>query len=41
MYYDSEAERKFTDWSLLAQEIITARHPGHTHNLFLNAGDKF
>jgi hypothetical protein len=29
LYYDREAQASFTSLSLLAREIITARHPDH------------
>lgn len=41
LYYDSDAEGSFTYWSLLAQEIITARHPQHTDNVALDLVEKF
>jgi hypothetical protein len=36
LYYDSEAEFSFTHWSMLAEEIITARHPDHRDRILLN-----
>lgn len=41
LYYDSDAERSFTYWSLLGQEIITARHPHHTDSVALDEVEKF
>ena len=41
LYYDSDAERSLTYWSLLAQEIITARHPQHINNVVLDGVEKF
>ena len=35
LYYDREAEPSFTSLSLLACELITARHPDHRENIFL------
>ena len=35
LYYDREAEPSFTSLSLLACELITARHPDHRNNIFL------
>jgi hypothetical protein len=41
LHYDSDAEASFTYWSVLAQEIITARHPHHTDNVVLHRLEKF
>ena len=41
LYYDSDAERSLTYWSLLAQEIITACHPHHANNVPLESVEKF
>lgn len=41
LHCDSEAEALFTHWSLLGQEIITARHPHHTDNVVLHRLEKF
>ena len=41
LYYDGDAKVSFTYWSLLAQEIITARHPDHTDNVALDRVEKF
>ncbi len=41
LYYDSDAEGSFTYWTVLAQEIITARHPNHTDIVVLNRLEKF
>jgi hypothetical protein len=41
LYYDSDAEGSLTDWRLLAQEIITARHPHHTDYIALNRVERF
>lgn len=41
LYYDPEAEGSFTYWSMLAREVITARHPHHTDNLVLENLEKF
>ena len=35
LYYDLEAEMRFTLCSILAAEIITARHPDHEQSLVL------
>jgi hypothetical protein len=35
LYYDLEAEMRFTLCSILAAEIITARHPDHEPSLVL------
>lgn len=35
LYYDGEAEPSFTSLSLLAGELITARHPHHRNNILL------
>jgi hypothetical protein len=35
LYYDREAEPSFTFCSILATEIITARHPDHHSNIVL------
>lgn len=35
LYYDRQAATSVTYWSLLAQEIITARHPNHKDNFAL------
>lgn len=36
LYCDNEAAVSFTCWSLLAQEIITARHPYHDDRVALD-----
>ncbi len=41
LYYDNDAEGSFTHWSLLAEEIITARHPQHTDNVVLSGIETF
>jgi len=41
LHYDSDAEVSLTYWSVLAQEIITARHPHHTDTLVLHQLEKF
>jgi hypothetical protein len=41
LHYDRDAEVWFTHWSLLAQEIITARHPHHTDNVVLHQLETF
>jgi hypothetical protein len=41
LYYDSEAEGGLTYGCLLAQEIITARHPHHTDNIALDRVERF
>jgi hypothetical protein len=41
LHYDSDAEGSFTHWSLLAREIITARHPHHSDNVVLHRLEKF
>ena len=41
VHYDRDAEGSVTHWGLLAQEIITARHPDHTDNVVLNPLEKF
>ena len=41
VHYDGDAEGSVTHWSLLAQEIITARHPDHSDNVVLNQLEKF
>jgi hypothetical protein len=40
LYYDSDAKELFTHWSLVAQEIITARHPHHTDTVDLDRVEK-
>jgi hypothetical protein len=35
LHYDREAETKFTVCSILAAEIITARHPDHEQRIVL------
>lgn len=35
LHYDQDAKGSFTHWSLLAQEIVTARHPDHANNVIL------
>jgi hypothetical protein len=35
LYYDREAKASFTSLSLLACEIITARHPDHRESIIL------
>ncbi len=41
LYYDSDAKGSLTYWILLAQEIITARHPYHTDTVALDRIEKF
>ena len=41
LHRDSDAKGSATHWILLAQEIITARHPDHTDNVVLNQLEKF
>lgn len=41
LYYDREAGGSLTYWSILAQEIITARHPRHKDNVFLDVVEQF
>jgi hypothetical protein len=41
LHYDSDAEGSLTHWSLLAKEIITARHPDHTDIVVLHRLEKF
>ncbi len=41
VHYDSDAEGSVTHWSLLAQEIITARHPDHTDIVVLHRLKQF
>ena len=36
LYCDKDAVGAFSRWSLLAQEIITARHPHHHHKVILD-----
>ena len=36
LYYDSEAEVLATFSSILADEIVTARHPDHSSNVVLD-----
>src|ERR1700686_1956026 len=36
LHYDSEAEASATFCSILADEIVTARHPDHTSNVVLD-----
>jgi hypothetical protein len=36
LYYDSEAEASATFCSVLADEIVTARHPEHGSNVVLD-----
>jgi hypothetical protein len=36
LYYDGEAEPSATFCSILADEIITARHPEHSNNVLLD-----
>jgi hypothetical protein len=40
LHYDRDAEASFTHWTVLAQEIITARHPHHTDNVVLHRLEK-
>jgi hypothetical protein len=39
LHYDKEAEAIITNCSILANEIVTARHPDHTSNVFLDLAD--
>ena len=41
LYCDNEAVGAFTRWSLLAQEIIIARHPHHTDKVILDGIETF
>ena len=41
VHYDRDAEGTATHWILLAQEIITARHPDHTDVVILHGLEKF
>jgi hypothetical protein len=41
LYYDSDAEGSLTYWILLAEEIITARHPYHTDTVALDRVERF
>jgi hypothetical protein len=41
LYYDGDAEGSLADWSLLAREVITARHPHHTDYIALNHVERF
>ncbi len=41
VHYDNAAEGSFTYWSILAQEIITARHPHHADNVVLELTEMF
>jgi hypothetical protein len=36
LYYDDEAEPSATLCSILADEIVTARHPEHSNNVLLD-----
>ena len=36
LHYDSEAEASMTLCSILADEMVTARHPGHSGNVVLD-----
>jgi hypothetical protein len=36
LHYDQEAEAALTFCSILANEIVTARHPDHGSNVFLD-----
>jgi hypothetical protein len=36
LYYDSEAETSVTFCGILADEIVTARHPEHSSNVVLD-----
>jgi hypothetical protein len=36
LHYDKEAEPAVTFCSILANEIVTARHPDHSSNVFLD-----
>ncbi len=36
LYCDNDTVAAFTRWSVLAQEIITARHPHHDHKVVLD-----
>jgi hypothetical protein len=36
LHYDKEAEPEVTLCSILANEIVTARHPDHSSNVFLD-----
>jgi len=38
LHYDDEAEAKVTFCSILAEEIVTARHPDHADNVVLDLG---
>lgn len=41
LHYDGDAEGSLTYWRVLAQEIITARHPHHRDNVVLHRLEKF
>jgi hypothetical protein len=41
LHYDGDAVGSLTYSRLLAQEIITARHPNHTDIVVLNGFEKF
>jgi hypothetical protein len=41
LHYDTDAEGSVTHWSLVAREIITARHPDHTDIVVLDRLDQF
>jgi hypothetical protein len=36
LYYDNEAESALTFCGILAEEIVTARHPAHASNVVLD-----
>ena len=41
VHYDPDAEGSVTHWSLVAQEVITARHPDHKDNVVLSRLEMF
>lgn len=41
LHYDGDAEGSLAYWRVLAQEIITARHPHHRDNVVLHRLEKF
>jgi hypothetical protein len=41
VHYDLDAERLITHWNLVAQEVITARHPDHKDSVTLSRLEMF
>jgi len=41
LYCDNDAVNAFTRWSLLAEEVITARHPHHPDKVILDRIEAF